>query len=86
MVDVDEVSRLQCELTALKSKKLEFEKRITTLVEQKRESREKIVSLLSENSKMVSDCDSLEVSVKNLQNELAEVKKHSELLRGTLWI
>lgn len=52
MVDVDEVSGLRQELTKLKMEKTDFEKPITTLVDQKRESEEKIMNLLAENSKM----------------------------------
>lgn len=77
VVDVEEVSGLRRELSELRTEKTDFEKRISTLVDQKRESGEKIVTLLAENSKMVSECDSLGADVKNLQSELAEVKRCS---------
>lgn len=72
--DVDEVSRLRHEVSELKVAKQNYEKRIVVLLEQKRESGEKFVSLLSENSKMVTDCDTLEMNVKTLKGELLEVK------------
>lgn len=57
---------MRVELTGLKAEKQEFEKRISVLVEQKRESGEKIISLLADNSKMVSECYSLKASLKTV--------------------
>lgn len=78
MIDADEASRLRRELAELRLEKLAFEKRIATLVDHKRESGEKIISLLAENSKMVKECDSLGADVKTLRDELDEVKRSSK--------
>lgn len=61
--DADEVSQLRVKVSGLKTTKQELDKRIAVLVEQKRESGEKIISLLADNSKMVSECDLLEANL-----------------------
>lgn len=64
--DFDEISRLRREVSELKVAKQDLDKRIVVLFEQKRESGEKIISLLAENSKMVTECDILGASMKTL--------------------
>lgn len=77
-VDVDEVSHLHREVSELKLMKQDFDKRIAVLVDQKRESGEKIIGLLAENSKLTTERDSLGANVKTFQGELSEVKKSLE--------
>lgn len=72
--DGEEMTRLRGELGALQKSKQELDKRLVEVVEQKRASAEKISILLSENSGLVSECDSLTAAIKIRDDELAELK------------
>lgn len=69
VVDVGEVSKLRDEVFVLKSSKLELEKAADKLTEDNNASADRIFSLLTEKSELISECDALGVSVKDLKTE-----------------
>lgn len=49
---------------------------LSDMVRQQQTCQDKISSLLTKNSRLVTECDSLDVTVKTRNGELVEVKKN----------
>lgn len=82
VVDMAEVSRLRSEVVELKSAKSKLERDSDILVEENKASADKIFGLLSENSGLVSECDSLSATVKTLQGDLSSLNEAFEVAKG----
>lgn len=74
VVDVGEVSRLRSEVGVLRASKLELEKTFENLIKENNASADRIFSLLTEKSDLISECDFLGVKVKEQEVEVCELK------------
>lgn len=69
VVDAGEVAKLRDKVVFFRSSKLEHEKTSEDLTKENNASADRIFSLLTEKSKLISECDSLGTSVKELKIE-----------------
>lgn len=72
--DVGEVSRLRSEVGVLRATKLDLERASESLTKENNASADRIFSLFSEKSELISECDSLGIKVKEQEVENCDLK------------
>lgn len=79
---VNEVKKLRDEVCDLKEANFELKNSSKELVRGKDSSDQKVLSLLAEKSELISECDSLGASLKDLKSEISALKTAAEVSKG----
>lgn len=78
---IHEVKRLRGEVCDLKEENLELKKSSEGLAREKDSSDQKVFNLLAEKSELITECDSLGASVKDLKLKIANLKVAANVIK-----